>query len=208
MRRPDFEGAREYALQRLESELPGEVHYHSIFHTRDEVAPAAEEIARLVGVAEEDLLLLRTAAYFHDLGYVEQDAENESIAARIAYEVLPGFGYSPEQVQVVVGLIMATRLPQAPQSLLEKIIDDADLYILGREDFLDRSRDLKAELAALGEPITDEEWYQSQLNFLLAHDYHTEAARKLLEGGKRKNIAALTDLLSSSSRQDGNQEVN
>ena len=56
---------------------------------------------RRKGVAGEALLLLRTAAYFHDLGFVEQREQHEAIGARVAAETLPRFGYRPDQIALI-----------------------------------------------------------------------------------------------------------
>jgi uncharacterized protein len=195
MDQPDFERARQYALERLERELPHMLIYHSLAHTRDDVVPAAERLAALEGVEGEALLLLRTAAFYHDLGHVEQYTDHEAIGVRIAQEVLPHFVYSTAHIQVVSGIIMATKLPQSPHTLLEEIMADADLDILGRDDFLARNQDLRAERAALGVLTTDEEWYSSQLEFIQTHRYFTAAARTLCDAKKQQNIEEMVKLL-------------
>ena len=169
MRQPDFEAARQYALNRLQRELSPLVTYHSLAHTRDEVAPAADQFAALEGVIGEDLLLLRTAACYHDIGYVEQHHDHEEGSAHIGAKVLPGFGYSPAQIEVIAGIIRATRLPQEPHTLLEQIMADADLNVLGQADYVPCNAALREELAAFGFAITDAQWYGSQLQFIRDH---------------------------------------
>src|ERR1041385_181766 len=95
---PDFDGAKRYALNRLQ-ELSPILTYHSIVHTRDIVVPAAEQIAALEGFAGEDMTLLLTAAWFHDLGYIERHDNNEVISVRMAQEVLPTLHYTSAQIQ-------------------------------------------------------------------------------------------------------------
>jgi len=196
---PDFERAKQYALTRLANELSPNLLYHSLWHTRDDVLPAAERLAALEGVTGEDLLLLRTAACFHDIGCIVQRPDHEAIGARMAAEALPAFGYTPERLRVIEGLIMATKLPQTPHTRLEEIMADADLDALGREDFFTRNAALRAEWLAQGQPMTDEAWHSNQLNFLWGHHYFTFAARQLRDAQKQKNMAALIELLASPS---------
>jgi uncharacterized protein len=191
---PDFASACRYALRRLEQELPPTLYYHSLAHTRDDVVPATERLAALAGIAGEELLLLRTAAYYHDLGFIEQREEHEAAGARLAAAILPRFGYTPAHIRAIDGLIMATRLPQSPRTPLEALLADADLDVLGRADFLARNRALHAELAALAQPIPDADWYHAQLAFLRGHRYWTAAASTLRDTGKQCNIAALSRL--------------
>jgi uncharacterized protein len=142
-------------------------------------------------VDENARLLLRTAALFHDLGYIERIEGHETASARIAGQVLPGFGYTSEQVDTVCSLIMATRMPRTPQTLLEEILADADLDSLGRADFMQRSLDLRKEWGTFGRQWTDREWFVSQLEFLSEHHYFTASARTLRDGQKQRNIQQL-----------------
>lgn len=190
-----FKRARQYALHRLERELSPNLLYHGIKHTRDEVVPAVERLAGMEGIQGDSLFLLLTAAWFHDVGYVEQPQYHELISARIAVQALPGFGYASEQVEIVKWAVLATILPQDPQNLLEKILTDADLDILGRDDFISRNGELRHELAYLGREYTDREWYSRQLKFLESHTYFTASARSLRDAGKLKNIRKLRNRL-------------
>src|SRR3989304_3776280 len=89
MSSPDFERARQYALDRLERELSPALVYHSLVHTRDDVGPAAERLADLEGVTGEARLLLLTAAYFHDIGFTLQREDHEALGAGLVREGLP-----------------------------------------------------------------------------------------------------------------------
>lgn len=184
----DLQGARAYALERLERQLEPSLTYHSLGHTRDEVVPAAERLASLEGIGAHERLLLVTAAWFHDLGFVERRVEHETVGARLAAEALPGLGYAPVDVEAVQGMIMATRLPQTPRTLLEQILADADLDVLGRQDFAIRNRALREELESGGAQITDEQWFSGQCKFLESHAYFTAAARGLRDEPKRRNL--------------------
>ena len=197
MPQPDLQRARQYVLQRLERELSPALTYHSIAHTRDEVAPAAERLAALEGVQGEDLVLLLTGAYFHDIGFVERRPNHENASQRIARQALPVFGYSSAQLDVVDSLIEATRLPQSPHNLLEEILVDADLDVLGRTDFLASSQALRAELAVFESPLTDKAWYTIQVDFLTYHHYFTASARRLRDAQKAHNIETMKELLAS-----------
>lgn len=194
-RQLDLAGAERYALARLARELPAALAYHSLAHTRDDVVPAAKRLALRAGLAGEALALLHTAALFHDIGFVERRSEHEAAGARIAAGVLPALGYQPAQVSAIVGMIMATRLPQSPRTPLEQLLADADLDVLGRPDFLERNALLRAELAAYAAPMSDAAWYRGQLIFLRQHRYWTPMADELRAVGKRQNIAALEHAL-------------
>jgi uncharacterized protein len=191
----DFEGARQHALECLERELPPAYIYHSLAHTRDEVAPVVEWLAGLEGVSGEALLLLHTAAYYHDIGLLWQRMNHEAAGIQIAAAVLPRFGYDEAQIQAIGGMIMATQLPQRPRSSLEALLADADLDVLGRADFFYRNQALRAEIEAFDGLIGDAHWYSEQLHFIQAHRYWTATARALRDDQKRINCVALRRLL-------------
>lgn len=191
MKSVNFEQAKQYAEHRLEGELSPNLHYHGIGHTRDEVVPAAERLAGMEGIKGRSLFLLLTAAWFHDLGYAESIHYHELISARIAVQVLPSCGYSAKDVETVRWAILATALPQSPTNLLEQILTDADLDVLGSESYVRRNNDLRYELACFGKTFTDEQWYRSQLKFIEGHSYFTASAHSLRDRQKSKNILEL-----------------
>jgi uncharacterized protein len=201
---PDFDGASRYAFELLERELPAFLTYHSLAHTVNEVLPAAERLAALEGIRGEELILLRTAAAYHDVGYVERHDDHEAASITILQEVLPAYGYTPEQLAVIRSIVMATRLPQQPRTLIEEILADADLDGLGRDDFFRRNEDLRAELAVVFGPVTDEKWYAAQVEFMVAHHYWTPSERALRDAAKSANLAAVIRLLDGCRSSPGN----
>lgn len=191
MNAPDFDGAVAYAIGRLRSELSPQFTYHNLWHTQHEVMPAAINLARMSHSNESDIQLLTVAAAFHDIGFVEVKQNHELTGARIVSQILPNFGFTSTQIEIIIGLIIATRLPQNPRTPLEECIADADMDVLGREDFMARNRCLRDERANTGTPFTDHEWLQEQLDFAQSHTYFTVAARKLREEYKKQNIVTL-----------------
>ena len=190
---PDLKSAARHAIQQLEQKLSIVYTYHSLKHTRDEVVGMTERLAILEGINGEDRILMVTGAYFHDIGFTLQRNNHEMVGAQYANNVLPQFGYSPEQIKVVEGIILATRIPQMPQNLLEEIVADADLDSLGRVDFWNRSLALRTEMAMLGFYFTDQEWCERQRGFLRQHHYFTASARRLRDDQKQNNLNFLLE---------------
>jgi uncharacterized protein len=203
MTKNSFEQARKYALQRLEQDLSPRLFYHSLVHTRDDVVPATERLANRSKLSETDCKLVLTAAYFHDIGFTllpdvdPRGNQHELLSAQMAQEILPTFGYRKSQVEAICKMILATRLPQSPATLLEEILADADLDSLGREDFWQRSQALRDENAAYGTIVSDAEWFMGQFNFLSSHKYFTAAARQLRGVQKQKNVEEIVRILKS-----------
>ncbi len=195
MNKLNVEGAIAYALNRLEAELAPDMTYHSPGHTRDDVIPAATRLAQLAGLSEVETGLLQVGAAYHDLGFTEHPQEHELCSVRIAAQVLPAFGFSARAIERVLGMIMATRLPQSPRHLIERLLTDADLDGLGREDFFTRSAELLAERRAYGRVVTEEQWWREQVAFLTEHRYWTSYAQQLRGEGKAHNLRLLQERL-------------
>ncbi len=192
-----FEKVKAFIFQKIEKEAPShKLYYHSLYHTKEDVLPAARRIAGMEGITdEEDLFYLLTAAAYHDVGCIINLVDHETESAHIAKETLPQFGYTPAQIQRITELIYATRMPQNPETHLERIICDADLDSLGRDDFFMTSLALRLELQHQGQLIGLRDWFTRQLNFLEAHTYFTKSAKKLRQSGKQANIQEIKDLL-------------
>jgi uncharacterized protein len=186
----DLKGAKAYALQQLHDGLSPTLTYHGRHHTMD-VYKTAVEYARLEGITGDDLTLLRTAALFHDIGFIDTYRGHEARGCEVVREVLPRFHYSPEQIERVCGMIMATQLPQTPHNQLEKIICDCDLDYLGRTDFYHIGFTLFEEFKAYGILATEEDWNRLQVNFLTQHSYFTQTANRLRQPMKEQHLAEI-----------------
>lgn len=186
----DCQRAETYVLHQLRHLAPT-LYYHGLHHTLDVVAQA-ELLADAEGVTDaEQRALLRTAALFHDTGFLTTYQGHEEAGCALARQVLPGMDYSAEQISCICQLIMATRMPQAPgASLLAQILCDADLDYLGRPDFLPISHTLLLELQARGQMQDLHAWQELQVQFLSEHRYWTRTALHRREAGKQAHLAA------------------
>ncbi len=190
-----YDAAIDHALNRLAAELPTHLTYHNLFHTQQDVLPAARSLAAACGLCHERTRLVEVAAVFHDIGFVQQYDHHERAGIRIAERVLPEFGFDASQISSVTGMIRATQIPQSPRNLMEAILADADLDVLGRPDFFKRNACLRREVEILVAPVTDRAWYLNQLQFLEEHQYFTAPARTQHGAGKRANVDEMRRLL-------------
>ncbi|MEP7171186.1 MAG: HD domain-containing protein [Bacteroidota bacterium] len=188
----EFYKAEQFISELLQSKLPDSLFYHNYNHTV-EVLKAVVEIANDEHVNGEDLILLKTAALFHDCGFINVYHGHEEEGCIIAREQLPLFDYTEAQVAKVCTLIMATKTPQNPQTHLEKIICDADLYYLGTDSFNETGQKLFREWKERGKINSESEWNQMQINFLESHHYLTDSAIANREKKKAENLQKLKE---------------
>ncbi|GAF02411.1 adenylate/guanylate cyclase domain-containing protein [Saccharicrinis fermentans] len=189
-----YNDLEEVVLGQLRMELPSSFKYHSIKHTID-VCTQVEVLGRAEGLNSKELLLVKTAALFHDTGYMMNPMKHEVQSVRIAKEILPHFLYTKSEIEAVSQLIMATESNTEPTLLMEKIIKDADLDYLGRADFIPLSEKLWEELCNYKGKISQKEWNKKQHAFLSKHVYYTETAKKLRQVNKEMQLNKIEKLL-------------
>jgi len=174
----DFYSAQyESVCSRLRDQLGSQYSYHSLAHTLD-VIKQSERIGRSEGLNESEIELLLIAALYHDLGFTVSRKDHETNGVAIFLAESASFNLAPEEREAIVGCINATRIPQQPTTLLERVICDADLDYLGREDFKPIAHTLFQELSAFGEVGTLEAWNKIQIQFLSKHSYHTATSQQ------------------------------
>lgn len=183
---PDYKGAEQRITELVDNEMPN-LPYHNKHHVYDVIA-AAIHIADQEHVGPEGKQLLRLAALFHDIGFIHSARNHEQRGAEMAREILPQYGIPKDQVEQISQMILATRIPQSPATQLERILCDADLDYLGRDDFYEIGGRLLQELKDQGVVETEREWNLIQKTFLESHRFHTDYSREHRERKKQDYV--------------------
>ncbi|WP_028298058.1 HD domain-containing protein [Olivibacter sitiensis] len=190
----EYNTIKKIILKKLKEELPEHLSYHSVAHVKDVVA-ATEKIAQAENITESQLTLLKTAALFHDSGFLYGSKNHEEKSCEVAQEYLPSYGYTQDDIDRIKGMIMATKIPQSPKNHLEEILADADLDYLGRDDFFTIGNRLYNELAIFGIVTSDRAWNLLQEKFLESHHYFTQTAIANRSEKKQKNLELIKSKL-------------
>lgn len=186
-------GAR--VLEEMGKQLPKCLFFHSVEHVSD-VVNNAMKIADAYKVKKKEREMLYLAALFHDIGYVKKYRNHEEEGAKIAKSYLEKIGYDEKDIQKVAKAILATKLPQEPKSRLERILCDADLANLGRDDFLLQTLLLYDESKSKRTFKGNERaWCKATLDFMRAHRYRTREAKRMWNYGKANNKKMLQRML-------------
>ncbi len=166
--------------------------YHNQNHTRD-VLDAVQKIADHYQLDDRSFFIVCAAACFHDIGFVLSKGElHEQKGAALAGSFLKTIEVNEADVVAIQGCIMATKMPQMPNTLEERIICDADLYNLGTLAFKENNRLLKKENESITNTKVDGiAWRKSSINMLEKHQYHTDYCRTLLDKTKAENLARM-----------------
>jgi len=189
-----YDDLEESILTKMENELPKNLYYHNLKHTID-VITEVEIIGRKEGITEAEMLLIKTAALFHDTGFILSYNDHEDYSVKLARHILPQYKYSEDQINEIASLIMHTKHPPQPKTKLEMIMCDADLDYLGRTDFIPVSGNLYRELKEYGKIKSIDDWNRLQIKFISNHQYFTKTARSMRDVNKNKQLEKLRELI-------------
>lgn len=182
---------KQYVINFFHTHTNDKLVYHNQVHTENVVA-AAIEIANHYRLNDLDYFIVVTAAWFHDIGYYTDPGHHEERGAEEAAIFLRRKGVEESAIQTVSNCIRATRMPQTPETMLEKIVADADLYHLGTSRFNEINKVIRKEFIALHNiDISKDEWRNKTIRLLETHQYHTDYCRLLLSDTKAKHLEKL-----------------
>jgi HD superfamily phosphodiesterase len=167
-----------------------DMYYHHYEHALS-VMERSVYLATMEWCSEEEIEMLIIAALFHDTGFVIQYDWNEFFGAKIANNYLRTILYPDDKTKIIQNIILATIPDRKPNTLLEKIIKDADMDNLWRDDFFDVSEKLKTEREIIKNiKIKDPDWQHASLSILKWHTFYTstqmQERQTKLEENKKK----------------------
>lgn len=180
-----FQKVHDFIIEKLSSGLPHYVTYHNVQHTIDVLADSIY-LANKENVTGDDLIILKTAALFHDTGFLQDHENHEMLSCDLARKHLPAYDYNDIQIDRICRIIMTTRLPQSPANdPLSQILCDADLFYLGGDHYESHSSRLFEEFKNHGIVKTPDDWKLVQIKFLSSHQYFTKTAKKERNASKQ-----------------------
>lgn len=180
-------------INALETGLPPWLYYHNAEHTKY-VLRQAITIAKHEGIPEQDQVLVKIAALYHDTGFLKDRKNHETLSCDFVWQDLREI-LKVDELDKICGMIRATKIPQSPSNIVEKILADADLEYLGTENFFRFSRNLYRELLHYDPGLSLKKWDEIQIDFLSRHSYHTNYCLQQKEPLKRKNLELVREKL-------------
>lgn len=184
--------SEDFVRQLFKDKLSTLFTYHNFNHTLGVVA-AADQIAAAENINLTDKEILLIAAWFHDTGYTKGCSNHEDSSIAIVSDFLKDKEKSADYIAKVSDLINATRYGFEPQTLLEKIIKDADYFHLGSEEYSSSCESLRLEWKNLEQKFySDNDWIIENFDFLInRHRFYTDFALKYWQPLKEKYIESI-----------------
>ncbi len=138
-------------------------------------------------ITPENRYLIRTAAWLQNVIMIPGNTDSKKLSAKFAEEYLPKLDYTDSQISLVSDMILATNPPINPQGTLQKIICDANIAIIGRPDFFDRSKLMFQELKL---PFKDLKKFQK--TFLQNNRFYSDTGKCLYKNQHEANLRRLS----------------
>jgi hypothetical protein len=177
----------DHIFEKLDEETPEILRFHSPTYAR-QIYSYAELLAKAENLDVEETLLVRTAILMIPLGYLANYKKPEHEASLLSQQILAEFHYSSEQIRLISNLILSSKYPPHPETLLEKLMVDIRFEYLGRVDYIKMYKLLYLERNEYYDRIEVGEWKESQKQFLQEFEYFTAGARRLRETPFEKQL--------------------
>lgn len=182
----------QYVTEALTTKLDENYLYHNIRHT-ERVVKSTKELAENCEINDKESLILVTAAWFHDIGYIDGFDDHEEKSCKIAEKYLKNEGCDQAFIAAVNACIMATKSGHEPNNILEKIIADADCSHFAKDSYIETTELLRQELILLDRTnYSIDEWRDENIKMLTTkHKYYTPYAKENWQDQKDENVKRL-----------------
>ena len=165
--------------------------FHNLLHTQN-VVKHTLEIAGHCNVSEKEMLILFTAAWFHDTGHLFTRPQNhEEVGCFIMEKFMADKINDINTISNIEQCIMATKLPRHPENLLQQIICDADFYHFGSEEFQENDKRALEEYILKYGDTDPVQFSKATIKMLEDHSFNTNYCKELLNEQKENNMIAL-----------------
>lgn len=187
----------------LQNKLPHTFIYHNLGHTLRVIRSVKELIEgeKIDAKNAENLLIV---GWFHDVGYIESTENHEEISAQLAADFLKEQQVDDARINNIKNLILSTKMGYEPETLLEKVIKDADNSHFGKKGYDEICALLREEWEQTGKKTySDSEWTKENITFSTKHHrFYTDYALNNWQQTKDKNLSSLYKSLKKQKKEE------
>ncbi len=184
-----LQDVEEIILKMFEEEAPPNFYFHNSSLVKN-ICSQVDLISNAEKLPEEEYINLKLAAVFLFTGYITDYEKPMEQAINLTAKVLPGYGFSKENIEMTSGLIINS-FNDKHESLSDDILHDARYDYLGRVDFLKLTDKLLREMSENGKQVNRSNWIPDNNKFLLDHQFRTNTARLLRSVSVEEQMAVI-----------------
>ena len=184
----------EEIINKLIVDLPSNLTYNNLQHTLD-VQRYVEAIGKYEGITEEEMLLLKTSAILHDIGYIWDYDNHTHLSVDFAGQILPKYKYSEHHIKVIMDLIKVTSRPYKPRNKMEEIICDADQSYLLKKNANEYILSKFGQYKHHSRIKSERNWFKGELENLANPTFYTKSVRNFDELSAEERLQLVDTLL-------------
>jgi predicted metal-dependent HD superfamily phosphohydrolase len=193
-----------------DAEFSGDFTFHN-YNRAVTIVRNCDALGIQMNLDKEDVRILHIAAWFLETGYCK-DYNNYQIASvALANNYLKEKLVDDEIIRAIEDIILSTRIPQQPVTLMAQVLCDASMYHLAEKKFLSSIENLRIEYRGVcKKEYTDKDWLAENINTINHHFYFTSAAKEMFEKKKQKQKASMQkqpDETQNDSEENGEQTL-
>ncbi|MBK7625736.1 MAG: guanylate cyclase [Bacteroidales bacterium] len=179
----------EMITKMFDDEAPPNLYFHNSSMLKN-ISNNVELLSTAENLPEEEFINLKLASVFLLTGYISDYEKPMEASLRLVEEILPGYGFSRDNVDLTCKLIKNSYNDQY-DSLSDRILHDARYDYLGRVDYVKLTERLLRERTEYGKHTDSFTWVRLQKKFLSDHEFHTKTARLLRGVSVEDQLAGL-----------------
>ncbi len=187
-------GFKDVIIKKLEEELTEKYYYHNL-NLLESLEKQIDFISASEGVGEDEVSLIKSAAYLYVVGYVIDYDLHLEAGCNYGKEVLPGIRYSTGQIKRICELVNLVSSVNEVKNINDGILNDAIYHYLGSADYIMHSMNLFHELKQHKKIASLVEWKVDQTSLISAHEFYTGTARKARETSKSEQLKKVIQLM-------------
>ncbi len=177
MQKIKLQDIEEMVLKMFDDEAPPNLYFHNSSMVKN-ITNQVELLSGAEKLSDEDYINLKLASVFLLTGYISDYEKPMEASLRLVEEILPGYGFSQENVELTKNLIRNS-FSDHHESLADNILHDALYDYLGRIDYMKLTDKLLRERTEYGKHTNSKSWLEYQKKQLTEHDFTTNSARLL-----------------------------
>jgi predicted metal-dependent HD superfamily phosphohydrolase len=180
-----------YIKNYYDTEFSADFTFHN-YHRAVAIVRNCMTLGIQMNASKEQLRTLQLAAWFLETGFSKDYYNYHTASVAIANEYLESKGADDDLKKAVEEIILSTRIPEQPVTLLAQILCDARMYHAAEKNFLPAIENLRKEQQlVVKKEYSDKEWLAQNLDAVTNYFYFTAAAKELFEKKKRKQKSLL-----------------
>jgi hypothetical protein len=184
-----LQDVEEIVTKMFDDEAPPNLYFHNSSLVKN-ICNQVDLISNAEKISEEEYVNLKLAAVFLLTGYLTDYEKPMEQAIKLVLKVLPGYGFSPENIEATTRLI-TNSFTDNYVTVSDDILHDARYEYLGRVDFMKLTDKLLREMSEYGMQENKSKWIGDQRNFLRDHQFRTNTARLLRSVSLEEQLAII-----------------